>query len=912
MSAWRPALRIARRTAQRSPGRTVLVAALIGVPVAAAVFVAILLRTVDPSGERLASIEMGTADATILVTEYASVRLEPYVWGTELSWRPRSETSRARQTEDIDVSSLLPAGTTITPVAETTGGVTVDGVRATYDVRLLDGTSWLNDGRFRLEAGRMPTAPGEIAVSVPLAARYGWSTGHLGPGATLTTVDGHRHLVTGIASPIRGIGDRMIWAPPGSALFTDAPGPERYLVDLPERADVAALQRSLAAEGVVLTPRAAVVDPPSDNGTSGWDEPEMIALLVLFAGFGVLEIMLLAGAAFAVGARRQVRDLGLVGAQGGTARDVRRIVLAQGVVLGLLGSAAGVVVGVVVALAGRPLWEPVTDTAITGWDVPLLVVAAVTAIGVAAGLGAAVVPARTAYRMPVVAALNARFHAESLRTRIPLRGVVLVAAGVAVVVAGSALLGAEFAAQRAAQRGYGVTPTGPIALVLAGITLVVAGLVWILPRLVATIARIGAVMPLSVRLAVRDAGRHRHRTGPAAAAIMMAVAASVALSYAVANQLVDEQRYYLPVTRHGDAVLPVKSPDDDPYQPAPVYSPELLERVTAELPVERTFLAGGLYARAAPGSPLPDYLEGASITMPGGCGPGCRVADPVRVIDPAMLTRLAGDAARDEIAALEAGKVVVTSARAIRDGMAHINLTQDPAGAKLPLSAVIATGLPRTGGDDGAVDRPGHREDTGRGSGHQHRVRAQPGADRRRTGSGRPDYRIRGRAPGGARLHRLPQPGDAGRARRGGRGDAARGRHLRRALGSRGTRRPRHARRGRRPTRSPATARRRTGMVDRRGRLPAGHRRRLAVRLHCTRRHRLALPRHPVDHPRRNRCRRATVRRHPRLAFHPATTAHDPPRRMTQHRWKERGRDDSPRPAVRLTVKPVALPRAIL
>lgn len=696
MSAWRPALRIARRTAQRSPGRTVLVAALIGVPVAAAVFVAILLRTVDPSGERLASIEMGTADATILVTEYASVRLEPYVWGTELSWRPRSETSRARQTEDIDVSSLLPAGTTITPVAETTGGVTVDGVRATYDVRLLDGTSWLNDGRFRLEAGRMPTAPGEIAVSVPLAARYGWSTGHLGPGATLTTVDGHRHLVTGIASPIRGIGDRMIWAPPGSALFTDAPGPERYLVDLPERADVAALQRSLAAEGVVLTPRAAVVDPPSDNGTSGWDEPEMIALLVLFAGFGVLEIMLLAGAAFAVGARRQVRDLGLVGAQGGTARDVRRIVLAQGVVLGLLGSAAGVVVGVVVALAGRPLWEPVTDTAITGWDVPLLVVAAVTAIGVAAGLGAAVVPARTAYRMPVVAALNARFHAESLRTRIPLRGVVLVAAGVAVVVAGSALLGAEFAAQRAAQRGYGVTPTGPIALVLAGITLVVAGLVWILPRLVATIARIGAVMPLSVRLAVRDAGRHRHRTGPAAAAIMMAVAASVALSYAVANQLVDEQRYYLPVTRHGDAVLPVKSPDDDPYQPAPVYSPELLERVTAELPVERTFLAGGLYARAAPGSPLPDYLEGASITMPGGCGPGCRVADPVRVIDPAMLTRLAGDAARDEIAALEAGKVVVTSARAIRDGMAHINLTQDPAGAKLPLSAVIATGLPRT------------------------------------------------------------------------------------------------------------------------------------------------------------------------------------------------------------------------
>lgn len=696
MSAWRPALRIARRTAQRSPGRTVLVAALIGVPVAAAVFVAILLRTVNPTGERLAAIEMGTADATVLVTEYASVRLEPYVWGAEYGWRP--DTDRGGRADDVDVASLLPAGTTITPVAEISAAATVEGVRASYDVRLLDGTSPLNAGRFRLEMGRMPAEPGEIAVSVPLATRYDWSTSDLKSGPTLTTTDGGRQTVVGIASPIRGLGDRMIWAPPGSALFAATPQPERYLVELPERADVAALRRSLAAQGVVLTPRAAVVDPPYDTGSSGWDSPEMIALLVLFAGFGVLEIVLLAGAAFAVGARRQVRELGLVGAQGGTARDVRRIVLAQGLVLGLAGSAVGIVTGIVVALAGRRLWERVTDTAITGWEIPLLVIAAVAAIGVAAGLGAAVVPARTAYRMPVVAALNARFHAESLRTRIPLRGLLLVGAGVAVVVAGSVLLGAEFTAQRAAQRGYGVTPTGPIALVLLGITLVVAGLVWILPRLVATIARIGTVMPLSVRLATRDAGRHRHRTGPAAAAIMMAVAASVAFSYAVANQMVNDQRHYLPVTRHGDAVLPVKFPDDDPYQPAPVYSPELLERVTAELPVERTFPAGGLYPRAAPGSPQAEnpYLQGAYIMMPGGCGKRCRVADPVRVIDPAMLTRLAGGAARDEIAALADGKVVVASASAIRGGTARIHLTQDPAGAKKLMPAVIATGLPKT------------------------------------------------------------------------------------------------------------------------------------------------------------------------------------------------------------------------
>lgn len=691
---WGPALRIARRTARRSPGRTVLIAALIGVPVAAAVFLVILLRTVNPTGERLADIEMGTADATVLVTEYTSVRLAPYVWGTELGFRPPPAKTREQRTDDVDVPSLLPAGANLTPVAETIARVAVDGVRATYDVQLLDGTIPLNDGRFRLEAGRMPAERSEIAVSDPLATRYGWSTADL--GTTLTTTDGQRYAVTGIASPIRGIGDRMVWAPPGSTLFADAPEPERYLADLPDGTDVAALRRSLADQGVVLTPRSIVVDPPVDTSSSGWQEPEFVALLALFVGFGVLEIVLLAGAAFAVGARRQVRELGLVGAQGGTARDVRRIVLAQGVVLGLVGSTAGAVAGVGVAITGRPLWEQITDTAITGWDFPVVVIAGVVAIGVAAGLGAAVIPARTAYRMPVVAALYARFHAESLRTRIPLWGVALVAAGTGAVVAGSALMGAEFAAQRAAERGYGVTPTGPIALVLLGITLVVAGLVWILPRLVATVARLAAAMPLSVRLATRDAGRHRHRTGPAAAAIMMAVAASVALSYAVANQIADDERHYVPETRHGDAVLPVKSPADDPYAPFPVRSADLLERLTAELPVLRTFESGTLF-RPTPNSPVPDYLEGASITMPGGCGGGCMVADPVRVIDPAMLTRLAGDAARDEIAALKAGKVVVTSAGAIRDGMARIDMT--PAAKprdRQEVATVIATGLPKT------------------------------------------------------------------------------------------------------------------------------------------------------------------------------------------------------------------------
>ena len=71
----------------------------------------------------------------------------------------------------------------------------------------------------------------------------------------------------------------------------------------------------------------------------------------------MLETVLLAGPAFAVGARRRRRDLALVAAAGATPAHLRRIVLADGVVLGAVAAAAGVALGVGVAAALQPLIE---------------------------------------------------------------------------------------------------------------------------------------------------------------------------------------------------------------------------------------------------------------------------------------------------------------------------------------------------------------------------------------------------------------------------------------------------------------------------------------------------------------------------------------------------------------------------
>src|SRR5690606_16467389 len=137
-----------------------------------------------------------------------------------------------------------------------------------------------------------------------------------------------------------------------------------WLVDSPEPIT---WQRVLGLNqlGIVVTSRAVLENPPPDEevplaqlrGQVGIGDPDDVALGVLVGGLALLEVVLLAGPAFAVSARRRQRQLALVAANGGTPAHVRRIVLADGVVLGALGASFGIVLGVVAAFVARPWIE---------------------------------------------------------------------------------------------------------------------------------------------------------------------------------------------------------------------------------------------------------------------------------------------------------------------------------------------------------------------------------------------------------------------------------------------------------------------------------------------------------------------------------------------------------------------------
>ncbi|HSI94053.1 MAG TPA: hypothetical protein VK925_11165, partial [Jiangellaceae bacterium] len=446
---WRPALRIARRTIRRNLGRSLLIATLVGVPVAGATVVDGLYRTFS-SPERDAYRGIADGDAFVEVTPFESLdeHYYPHPWGG--GW---SDDWVRREPAEFDLPAVLPTGTTLGPAPAMFYGVRVerDGGTIRVEAVSVELDHPLTTHRARLVSGEWPARPDQVLVSRPLADRLELlEGGQLRSGAVLALHEGPTLEVTGIGlDPFLTRGEQIFAAPDSPAAEHFAAdgavgelgfvwrhdGGIAYIADFPPGSDVDALWRDLVEHGVRVVPRAAFLDPehylPWESASLYVDSEVLagIGLVAMVIGLGLLEVVLLAGAAFAVGARRQVRDLGLVATSGGTARQVRRIVRAQGLVLGLLGAALGLVVGLVLTVGGKPLWQWISGSLIDEWKFGPLELTVAAAVGLLSGLAAAIVPARGAARLRPVDALAQRFRTTPLEARLPRAGLLLLAAG---------------------------------------------------------------------------------------------------------------------------------------------------------------------------------------------------------------------------------------------------------------------------------------------------------------------------------------------------------------------------------------------------------------------------------------------------------------------------------------------------
>ncbi|MFB4310812.1 FtsX-like permease family protein [Actinomadura sp. GTD37] len=271
------------------------------------------------------------------------------------------------------------------------------------------------------------------------------------------------------------------------------------------------------------------------GGASGASSAET-AVLALIIAMVVLEVVLLAGPAFAVDVRRRRRDLALVAASGGAGRHLRAVVLTSGLLLGGTAAVAGAALGIAGAALVKGIAEARGAAPLGPLTVPWLLVGVTMLVGAGSGLLAALVPAAQAARMDVVAALAGRREPPGRGRRgWPVLGGALAVAGVALCLEGVRKW-----------REFGAA---------IGAAAIIIGLVLACPWITGAAGRAARPLPLPLRLAVRDAARNRARTAPAVAAIMAAVAGITALAIGGASDFRQEQVEYQARLPMGSALV---------------------------------------------------------------------------------------------------------------------------------------------------------------------------------------------------------------------------------------------------------------------------------------------------------------------------------------------------------------------
>lgn len=464
--SWRVALRVACRSARRNQARTVLLTCLLLLPVYAGSVLLLTWHATFASPERQASWTMGQADIVLR---------DP---GLALA------------------IAKLPASSRWVTMLEGETIVRHGGGYAACPYASVDPTDPLLRGMYVRRSGRSPNAPGEMALSTSLADGLGVRVGQM----VSAGMPPRNLVVVGIIDLARDLRGGALLTAPGQPLSSG--GRPAALVDLPGSASG---WEPPPIDGLSSQARAITRPAPQTQATQA-------ANLTLVVGFAGAQMALLVSAAFAVGARRQRRELAMLAAVGASRRQVARVVLANGVLLGTLAGTLGIGLGLGSFWMSRGLLEHLVDHPLADAGLPVPHLFGVAALAVGVGLAAALGPARGVSRQPVRTTLTGREVAAGRSGRwLALAGLVGAGGGVALA-------------------AYAASPqVGDVRLATTGAGLVLVGVAACAPALVGAAGRLAATMPLAGRIALRHAARHPLRTGAAVAAVGAAIAGSVGM-----------------------------------------------------------------------------------------------------------------------------------------------------------------------------------------------------------------------------------------------------------------------------------------------------------------------------------------------------------------------------------------------
>lgn len=533
------------RSLAARPMRTLLT--VTGVALGVAVLVAALAvhAGLDASVDRTVASLVGRAD--LRVAAFAE---------TGLSWETLADVESvpgvALAAPAIERRTFLVPGGGRSPSAEP---VTVLGIDPTREPRIRDVAPVRGAA---LEGIDEPVA----LVTERLAAAESLDLGSelelLGAGAPL-----HVRVVGILAGdgPALGAGGRIVLLPIASAARLVLPD-EAGEAGTPGAASLAGITRIdvvLAAGADAATVSAGIDDArlaepyalsvPGDVAASlRASTTDIRSIMALLAGIAMFVSAFLILNTLAMTVVERIRELALLRAAGAGRAQVMRVVLAQALLLGAAGSAAGLVLGTLLARFAAGWLGAAEAIAIDGPAVTPQVLLAGFAGGLAITVVAALEPARRAAGISPIAALRSRADPTAA---VRARARWLVAVAVAVGAVGLLLLPDGSAGRSDAVRA-------------AGVYAILLGAVLLTPVLLAPLGRLiglpfSLVLRLEERLARAAIARDRGRTTITVGALVVGLAMVVALGSVAANARAASTAWLADVVP-GDEVLTAIAP----------------------------------------------------------------------------------------------------------------------------------------------------------------------------------------------------------------------------------------------------------------------------------------------------------------------------------------------------------------
>ena len=363
---------------------------------------------------------------------------------------------------------------------------------------------------FSLRSGEAPSAPGEVVLDAASAKSTGYEVGDRVPVQTKNGVDDYE--VVGIA----GFGS--VDSPAGASyVFFTLEQAQEKIGDPGRFNAISVVADDGVGESQVVDDVGAAIAEVGDvevlSGTAITEESqsdlqsELGFVTNFFMAFAIVAVVVgsfVIYNSFSIIVAQRTREMALLRAIGASRAQVRRTVFVEAVVVGLVGSFAGFLLGLGVATGLKGLMSIEGGLAV----LPTAVITAVLC-GLLVTIASAMIPARRASKVPPVAAMRAVDIDTTGRSLVRFWvGLVLGGLGVAAVVAG-----ASSTTFSTVGLGIGAAFVG---LLLAGPGLarpISAAVGWPLRRL----------RGVTGRLAQENAGRNPRRSASTAQALMIGV-----------------------------------------------------------------------------------------------------------------------------------------------------------------------------------------------------------------------------------------------------------------------------------------------------------------------------------------------------------------------------------------------------